>query len=126
MAGDWLFGLAAGQLLAQSRPTVNTATTLFRASLRTEVTRINVCNVDSSVRTFRIFHADTNTSSPNYTAPVALYWDMTVPVGGTVELMAQAPYTGITIQKGGNLGIRTDTSSALVFSAYGVVQSTIG
>ena len=121
MSDNWPF--AAGQLLAQSRPTVNTATTLFRATLRTEVTRINVCNVDSAVRTFRIFHDDTNTSGPSYAAPTAIYWDMTVPVGGVVAITADGQNTGITIKKGGNLGIRTDTASGLTFSAYGVVQS---
>lgn len=125
MSGDWLFGLAAGQLLAQSRPTVNTATTLFTAKLRTEITVIRVCNVDSSARTFRIFHDDSGTSVPSYTAPTALYWDYTVPVGSTVELKATSPYTGITLRKNGALGVRTDTASALTFSAYGVVQSAV-
>lgn len=112
-------------MLAQLRPTVNTATTLFHASLKTEVTRINVCNVDSSARTFRIFHDDSNTSAPSYAAPTALYWDMTVPVGGVVSIAADGPTTGFTIKKGGNLGVRSDTSSALVFTAYGVAQSVV-
>ena len=119
---DSPYPFAAGQLLAQSRPVVDTVTTLFTAKLRTEVTVIRVCNVAPSVRTFRIFHDDSGTSVPSYSSDKALYYDATVPIGGTIVISALSPNTGIILKKNGALGVRSDLASALVFSAYGVAQ----
>lgn len=120
MSTPWPFGsLAPGAQLAQIRPAVTTAVTALAPTLRTEVTSIQVCNTTAAVRTFRLYHDD---DGGTFDEGTALYWNVTAPVGQTIEIRANALAGGITCSRDGRIGVRSDLTSGLTFTLYGVVQ----
>jgi len=114
--------LAAGSQLAQVRPAVTTAVTLYIASLRTQITSIKVCNTSVSARVFRLFHDD---DAGAFSEGTAVYWDKTVPIGDTIEINALSEHGGLNVAKDGQVGARSDQSSGLTFTLYGVVQGAV-
>lgn len=114
---------AAGSLLAQSRPSGTTAATLFTATMPTEITSIVVCNTSAAAATFRICHDDDGTT---YDQTTALYYDANINAGETMWLSGGFIGGGMHMAKDGTLGIRTNTASALTFSAYGITASLGG
>lgn len=117
---DWLYGQAQGTLLAQVRPAVSTPVTAFVASMRTEVTRIRVCSVSTGNRTFRIYHND---SGGGFTDDNALWYDYPCNSSSVFDWGSGAMNAGISIKPGGVIGIRSDLTSGLTFSFYGVSQA---
>ena len=112
---------ASGSLLAQSRPAGTTAVTAFAASMRTEITRIVVCNTTGSAAAFSIYHDDDGTTFDETTA---LYFGQTLAANTSVVVEAAAVGGGVTVADGGAIGIKTGTGSALTFSISGVTQMT--
>lgn len=120
---DWLFPLAPGSQIAQVRPAVTTAVTAWTPTLRTEITKITVCNTSGADRTFRLYHDD---DGGTFSEATALYWDMTAPVGAPITIDAASVNAGITVSKNGRMGVRSDLTSGLTFTFYGVVQAIGG
>jgi len=112
---------APGFLLAQSRPSNTTATTLYTAGMKTEVTRIIIANTTGSAATFRLFHDDDD-GGTTMDETTALIWDNSIATANYVDIQAYLDGAGITIAAGGSLGIRSGTGNALTFSAYGIVS----
>lgn len=124
MAEDWLFGtsLAAGSQLFQLRPDGTTAVTAYAGggNLRAEFKRIVVCNTSGANRTFRLCHDD---DGGVFDESTALEWDRTVEAHQALTLTSEEPYGGFVVSKNGTLGVRSDATSGLTFTGYGVVQS---
>lgn len=108
----------AGSQLAQSRPSGTTATSIYTATLRTEITVISICNTTANTAKFGIFHDDDGSTFDQTTA---LHYTQDIPSYTTVYLNAES-LGGITIAPDGQLGIQTDTASALTFTVYGVTE----
>ena len=104
------------QQLGQSRPASTTAESLYSpgASEIAIIKTIYVCNTTTAAAAFRIFVDDNGTT---YDETTALFFDSNVDANQTVELNTFISMNDST----GNLGIRTDTASALTFTAFGAV-----
>lgn len=109
---------AQGSQLAQVRGSAS-ASTAYTATLRTEVTRIVVCNVTTSDATFDIYHDDDGST---YTVATALYYERTVSAKTSFVISSEAIGSGISIEQGGRLGVKTSTDLAVTFSIYGVTE----
>lgn len=117
MASD-RYALFGGKLGAAC-PATTAAQTIFTALATTEITRIQVCNVTANNAGYSIFHDDTGSS---YGTDTALVFNKTV-AGKTYEAIEAASQgSGITVKKGGTIGIRTDAASHFNFTVYGIVQ----
>lgn len=111
---------AQGSKIAQIQPADTLDTLAFTAVIQTEITRIVVCNTDSSARTFRVFHADEGDSFD----PVnALYYDVSVAAKTTTVIAADAPNSGIALQIGEKLGVQASAGDTLTFTIYGVTAN---
>lgn len=117
---DWLYGQAQGTLLAQTRPALSTPVTAFVASMRTEITRIRVTNTIGTNRSFRIYHRET---SGAFSEDNALWYDVACNSASVFDWGAGSMNAGISIKPGGIIGVRSDLTSALTFSFYGVTQA---
>lgn len=106
--------------LAQTRPSSTTAATAYTApsGTRVEIKKIVIANVTGSSATYRLFHDDDGTT---YDQTTALAYDVSVPANSSHVWSAQED-DGIGLRAGGSVGVRTDTSNALTFTIYGVVQ----
>lgn len=77
------------------------------------VKRIYVCNKSAGATTFRIHFNNTGSS---YTTSNALYYDVPINANSTIELD-----TFIALNTtSGSIGIQEGSSSALVFTSYGI------
>lgn len=111
---------AQGAQFAQLRPGGTTAVTLFTADVLTEITRLIACNTTGSPVACRIFHDDDGTT---YDQGSALYYDKVIPANDSLDLAAGGHENGgLHVDAGGSIGVRTATSSALTFTAYGVTS----
>lgn len=115
--------LASGSQLAQSRPSGTTAVKAFEADLTTEITLIAICNTTSSTATFSLYHDDDGSTFDQSTA---LHYSQNIPANTTLYISADAMGGGITVNKDGQIGVQTGTSSALTFTIYGTVQTIAG
>ena len=111
---------ASGSQLAQSRPADSTATTAFTASIPTEITRIVVCNTTGTGADYSIFHDDDGTT---YDQGTALFYEVTVAANSTDLIDFGGMGGGIHVRKGGSVGVKTGTGSAITFTLYGITQS---
>ena len=109
---------AQGSLLAQVRPSAS-ASTAYTSTLRTEVTRIVVCNTTSNNATFSLYHDDDGTT---YNQTTALYYDQTISGATSVSIASQAMGGGFMMARGASLGVKSGTDAALTFSIYGVTE----
>lgn len=116
---DWLFGKINSSLVARSWPAVTTAVTAFVATLRTEITRIRVCNISGAPRTFRMYHAE---AAGAISGGDAIYFDEAVQSSAVFDWQA-FPDSGISMMEGGMIAIRSDQTQGLVFSFYGKTQA---
>lgn len=111
---------APGSQLAQSRPSGTSAVTLFSAgSTRVEVTRVVVANVTASAATYSLYHDDDGTT---YDQGTALAYEVSLPANSWLVLDFEGMGSGITIQAGGAMGIKSGTASAITYTVYGVTQ----
>lgn len=112
---------APGSLLAQILPTGTAATACYTATVRTEITRIDVCNVTSSAATYDLYHDD---AAAGFAVGNALRYGKSV-AANTGETPVDAnPGAGLQVKAGGKIGVRSGTGSALAFSVYGVIGGT--
>ena len=100
--------------LGQARPANTTAVSLY--SPGTGVTAIIkgvfIANTTGTAAKFRLFVDDDGTT---YDESTALYWDASVPANSTVEICTFMAMNNAS----GNMAVRTDTASALTFTAFG-------
>ncbi len=104
-----------GAILAQSRPANTTAVSAYSpgASVRTKITRVLVCNTDSSSHDFRIFlDADGTT----YDESTALFFDEALAATTTREIEGDWWMDNSSA----NLAVRTDTNNAFTFTIFGI------
>ena len=105
---------AIGRQLGQAAPADTNNAVLYSpaAGIVAEVTSIIVANVTTSAAKYRIFHDDDGTT---YNAGTSLFYDVTLP-GNTTDVLETAIFMA---DSDGNLAVRSDTASALTFTAYG-------
>ena len=101
--------------LGQLRPANTTAASVYSpgSNITARIESIFVCNTTASAAAFRIFVDKDGTT---YDETTALFFDSAIAANTTV-LIEGLIYI---INSAGNLGVRTDTNSALTFTAYGV------
>ena len=100
--------------LGQLRPVNTTAATLYSPAASTEavIRTLVVCNTSGSAAKYRIFLDDDGTT---YDETTALFWDIALPADTTDTIEIR-----ITMNDSiGNLAVRTDTNSAITFTAMG-------
>ena len=110
-----------GSQLAQIQPSAS-ASTAFTATLRTEVTRIMVCNVSGSGATFDIYHDDDGTT---FDGTTALFWQANIPSNSTVEVLSETLGSGVMMARGGSIGVKASINQSLTFTLYGVTEAVI-
>lgn len=114
---------ASGSLLSQLRPANINAASAFTASVPTEVTAIYVANTTGAAVSCRIFHDDDGST---FNQDTALYYDVSVPANETLVLLSAVINGGISVQPGGQIGVRSASGNALNFSIYGITFSATG
>lgn len=115
---------ASGELLAQVRPAVTTAVTLFTAgTLRTEVTLLIAAVTPGSGNNIavEIYHDDDGTTYDNTTLIGTI---TNAESAEDTVFQAQHPGSGIHIKPGGSLGVKISTANAVNFSVYGITETT--
>lgn len=117
MASD-RYALFGGKL-GSSFPATTAAQTVFTALATTEITRIQVCNVTANNAGYSIFHDDAGST---YGTTTALVFNKTLAGKDFDVLEAASQGSGITVKKGGTIGVSTDAASHINFTVYGIVQ----
>lgn len=108
-----------GGKLGSAFPATTTAQTLYTALAGTEITRIQICNVTNNNTSYYIYHDDTGST---YGTATALVFNKSVS-GHQVEVIEAASQgSGITVARGGSIGVAVSNGSHLNFTVYGVVQ----
>ena len=104
------------KLLAQARENSTNAVSVYNQIITQEayIDQIILCNTSGAPCTVRLFFDEDGTT---YDETTALFFDSNVDANQTVELNTFISMNDST----GNLGIRTDTASALTFTAFGAV-----
>lgn len=100
--------------LGASRPTDTNNATLYTvpASTTTIITAIRICNTTSSDATFRLFLVPSGGTADETTA---IYYDYNIPANSTF-----ADDGKHVLEAAGTIQVRSDTASALTFTASGV------
>lgn len=108
-----------GGKLGSAFPATTTAQTLYTALAATEITRIQICNVTNNNVSYYLYHDDTGTT---YGTSTALVFNKSIS-GHAVEVIEAASQgSGITVAKGGSIGVASSIANHLNFTVYGVVQ----
>ena len=116
-----LFDKAIPKQLGQLRPANTSSAALYTLATRTQVlvTTIVICNTTGSATTFSIYN---DTDGSTYSEATALCFDY--PIGAN-ESIAWEIENGIPIiEVGGTLGVKSGSSNALNFTAYGLERKT--
>lgn len=111
--------LASGSQLGQLRPGDTNNASIYTATLRTEITRVVICNTTGTAADARLFHDDDGSTFDQTTA---LLFDKAIPANDVVEVLAGSEGSGIHVAVGGQIGVRTATLDALTFTLYGVTE----
>ena len=111
---------ASGSQLAQARPSDSTATTAFTASIPTEITRIVVCNTTGSSAAYSVFHDDDGST---YDEGTALFYGVALAANSSDVIDFGGMGGGIQVRKGGAIGVKTGTGSAITFTLYGITSN---
>ncbi len=113
---------AQGELLAQVRPSVTTAITLYQAvDLRAEITLlIGVVIEGGSSTKITLYHDDNGTT---YNDDTVIATDTKIEEETAVLFQAQHPGSGIHIKPGGSLGVKVSNANQVNFSLYGVTET---
>lgn len=100
-------------LLAQSAPDNTVAVTFYQpgTGVQTVVKKVVICNITGADAAYSIWHND---AGATLTATHLLYLDNTVTAGKTHVIDGD-----LYVDAGGAVGVRSDVTSALVFSMYG-------
>ena len=111
---------ASASLLAQLQPSGTASTAAYTATLRTEITRVVVCNVTASAAVWDLYHDD---AAAGLASGNALVYGKSL-AANTYEVPVEArDGNGIVLSAGGKVGVRSGTGSAITFSIYGVTQT---
>lgn len=116
--GDNLTMFAKGSQLAQINPSAS-ASTAYTSTLRTELTRIVVCNTTVNTVGFSIYHDDDGTT---YAAGTALYSDQSISGNTSFSIGFDGFGGGIHMARGASIGVKSSVDQALTFSIYGVTE----
>lgn len=114
-----MLSFSSGEQLAQSRPSGTTATSIYTASLVTEITSICICNTTGSAAAFSIYHDDDGSTFDQTTA---LHYSQTIAGNSTEYISSNSVGAGLMIRADGQLGVQTDTANALTFTVYGITE----
>ncbi len=109
---------AKGSQLAQVRPSAS-ASTAFTSTLRTEVTRIVVCNTTGGAVTYSIYHDDDGTT---YDQSTSRSYETSIAANTTVTYVADAAGAGFAMQRGASIGVKPSADLAITFTFYGVTE----
>lgn len=103
-----------GTILAQSRPADANAVSVYSppTSIKTEITRILVCNTTANTPSFRIFLDNDGTT---YDQSTALYYDKAMAANDTTIIEGSLWMTN----SAGNLAVRTSAANELTFTVFG-------
>jgi hypothetical protein len=126
-----MVGHAQGELLAQVRPSVTTAVTLFAAQgLRAEITLITVAiDPGETLSTagqmdVELFQDDDGTTFDDTTRIMAE--TRLQMLQDSIFFQAQHPGSGIHLKPGGALGVAIADANDAVISVYGITESRVG
>ncbi len=111
---------AQGSRLASLCPTTTSPELAFTAEMPTEVTRLYAANVTGGAVTMRLWHVEAGDSVAD---KYALLYDYSIAAGETLQLFADAPNSGIKLEEGDELHVRSASANALAFNFYGVTAS---
>lgn len=111
---------AQGALLGQLRPADTAQNLLFTAKMRTEISRLLICNNTAAGVTFRVFHRNPPTVAG---LDNALFYDKVIAANDTFVLDANSLGSGIQMESDDELVVVSGTAGALTFSAYGITES---
>ena len=110
--GNW-FEKQLGQL----RPGDTNAASLYSPPtgiVSTQVTTLIICNTSSSAATYRVF---LDIDGTTYDQTTALFYDISLPAYTTDSIEPNGMFMN---NSAGNLAVRSGTTSALTFTAYGI------
>ena len=101
--------------LGQLRPANTTAASLYSPAASTTwvAKTLIICNTTTALAKARVFHDEDGST---YDETTALFWDMEIDPGESAVI--DGLLSGSTAA--GNVGVRTDTNSALTFTLYGI------
>lgn len=106
---------AKGYQLAQAKLESATASTIYTASMRTEINHIVVTNVSGADDAFRLFHSE---DASGYSAGNSLYWDQLVSANTSFEQSWEIG-AGIQVSNSGRIGFQPSSNAAFTISLYG-------
>lgn len=109
---------ASGSQLAQVQATTS-ETTAYTARLRTEVTRIVVCNTTGSAATYSIYHDDDGTT---YDESTALFYGVSLNANSTDIIDFGGAGGGVMVKPSGTIGVKSGTGSAITLTFYGITE----
>ena len=115
---------AAGEQLAQVRPANTDVAVAYTAEITTEITLVVVCNTTTNPADFSVFHDDAGNNQ--FAKNTALYYTERVPAGSTKFIQSSTLGAGITVKRGGQIGVQSSVANALTFTLYGVTESLYG
>jgi len=111
---------AQGTLLAQNRPTVTTQIVLFTATLRTEISRLVVCNNTGSGAAFRLYHT---IGAAAAVIANAVYYGKVILLNDTLIQDGNSIGAGFAMARADRIVIESLTANALTFHLYGVTET---
>jgi hypothetical protein len=110
---------ASGSQLAQVRPSDTAAATAYTATMRTEITRMVVCNTTGSAAVWSLYHDDDGTTASEVTA---LYFSQAIAANTTALIDFGGVGGGIHVQPGGSVMVKSGTGNAITYTFYGVTS----
>ena len=112
--------MSEGKQLGQLRPADTNSASIYTPAtgIRTKVTSIWVCNVDSSAHAFRLAHDDNGAS----VSGTQLFYDTPILANETIEWQGEIYMNDPT----GNIMVRTDSADDLIFTVYGLEEQVGG
>lgn len=113
---------AQGEQLAQLKPSVTTAVTLFEADeLRVEITLlVAVVIPGSGTIDIDVYHDDDGTTYDDSTLIASI---QKADNADGLVFQAQHPGSGIMVKPGGSIGVKISTADDVNFTAYGITET---
>ena len=104
------------KILGQSTPAANTYTTLYTvpASAQTVVATLNICNLDSSNRAFRIATTKSGVSVSTPPSNTFIAYETAIPSNDSIALTL-----GLTLATNDSIVVFANSTGNIAFSAYG-------
>ncbi len=112
-----MIGAAEGSRLFASRPADTNDTTVFTATINTELTRLLICNNTGGAVTFRFYHVPEGGAAG---LDNALWYDKSIAANDTFSFAGDTNNGGIHMEEGDFLVVRSSSGNALGFHGYGV------